>query len=110
MIGSVFSSIARFARPITVTDDQGDTVVCRGFVQCADTMAGQGIENFQAPGVWDGAKYLLLASPEAVAPGRRAETVVCAGVTYEVLGLQPIYCGETLTHWEGVLGQQGVQL
>ena len=38
-----------------------------------------------------------------MAPGHTAETVSCGSVTYEVLGLQPVWCGETLTHWEGVL-------
>ena len=103
MIGSVFSRIAGYGRTITVTAAQGNAVTCRGFLPCADTMAEGRIGNFQAPGVWETARHLLLAAPEAVAPGHTAETVSCGSVTYEVLGLQPVWCGETLTHWEGVL-------
>lgn len=33
--------------------------------------------------------------------------VLCGGAEYEVLGIQGIFCGETLTHWEGVLRRKG---
>lgn len=107
MTAHIFSRIARFGREMTVTDETGETVSCRGFIQPADTMDFDGIALFQAPGMESGVKYLFLAPPEAVAAGQRAETVFCGGDTYEVLGLQGIFCGETMTHWEGVLRKKG---
>lgn len=107
MMGHVFSRIARFGREMNVVDEMGETVSCRGFIQPADTMDFDGIALFQAPGMESGVKYLLLAPPEAVAAGHRAETVFCGGDVYEVLGLQGIFCGETMTHWEGVLKKEG---
>lgn len=107
MMESVFSRISHYGRVMTVIDDRGAEVRCRGFLQSADTMAEQGIEAFQAPGIRETGRYLLLAAPEAVSVGRTAKTVICGERIYDVLGLQPIYCGETLTHWEGVLRKTG---
>lgn len=110
MMETVFSRVARFGRELTVVDETGEERVCRGFVQPADTLDYEDISLFQAPGTVPGLKYLLLAPPEAVAPGHRAETVLCGGEAYEVLGLQGIYCGEVLTHWEGALRKKGGML
>lgn len=103
----VFARIARFGRELTVLDESGNEVVCRGFLQPVDTLDYEGIELFQAPGLAPGVLYLLLAPPEAVTPGHTARTVLCGEERYEVLGLQGIFCGEVLTHWEGALRKKG---
>ena len=107
MTEHVFARIAPYGRTMTVTDDAGEEVACKGFLQPVNTLDYDGAELFKAPGVQPDTAYLLLLPPEAVTVGRRAVTVACGGAEYEVLGLQGIFCGETLTHWEGVLREKG---
>ena len=107
MMEQVFARIARFGRDMTIMDDGGNSVTCKGFLQPVDTLDTEGIDLFQGPGMVSGVKYLLLLGPEAVDPGRRAEHLICQGKEYEVLGLRDIWCGETLTHWEGVARKKG---
>lgn len=107
MTEQVFSRIAAYGRPMTVVDDTGGETPCRGFLQPVDPMDYDGVALFQAPGTASKVEYLLLLPPEAVTPGRTAETVLCGGAAYEVLAVQGIFCGETLTHWEGAARKKG---
>lgn len=110
MMEHVFSRIAPFGREMNIIDETGKEISCRGFIQPADTLDFDGIARFQAPGMVSGVKYLLLIPPEAASDAHRAETVVCGDDVYEVLGLQGMFCGDTLTHWEGVLKKKGGSL
>jgi len=107
MIEQVFSRVAPYGRDMTVTDETGAEVFCKGFLQPVNTLSYDDIALFKAPGVRSDLAYLLLIPPEAVSPGHKAETVQCGGETYEVLGLEAIYCGGAQTHWEGVLRKKG---
>lgn len=107
MMEQVFARIARYGRDMTIIDDAGSSVISKGFLQPADTMDTEGIDLFQAPGMVSGIKYLLLLAPEAVSEGRKAERLTCNGEEYEILGMQGIYCGQLLTHWEGVARKKG---
>lgn len=110
MMEHVFSRIAPYGRAMTILDDTGGEVACKGFLQPVNTLDYDGVDLFKAPGVESDVTYLLMAPPEAVRAGARPVTVRCGGDEYEVLGLQGIFCGETLTHWEGVLKRKGAGL
>ena len=107
MTEHVFERIAPYGRGLTILDDCGGETDCPGFGQPVKTLDYDGVELFKAPGTQPEVTYLLLAPPEAVRAGRRAVMVLCGGAEYEVLGIQGIFCGETLTHWEGVLRRKG---
>ncbi len=107
MTEHVFARIAPYGRSMTVVDEAGGETPCKGFLQPVNTLDYDGVALFQAPGMTSQPEYLLLAPPEAIRPGVKAETVCCGGAVYEILGVQGIFCGETLTHWEGVLRQKG---
>lgn len=107
MIENVFSRIARYGQEMTVVDSRGNCVNCKGFLQPADTMTEAFPDFCKTPGTGPEDRFLLLLSPEALAQGGRAECVQCGGRSYDVLGLQPIYCGQVLTHWEGVAREKG---
>lgn len=107
MMEHVFSRVAPYGRSMTVLDDSGGKTVCKGFIQPVNTLDYDGVELFKAVGTQSDVIYLLLAPPEAVRAGHRAVTVLCGGREYEVLGMQGIFCGETLTHWEGALRRKG---
>jgi len=107
MIEHVFSRIAQYGRDMTVTDTQGVRVVCKGFLQPVDTLTETFPDWFKAPGTGPENRLFLLAAPEALTLGHTAETVTCGGQIYDVLGMQPIYCGMEITHWEGVVRERG---
>ena len=98
MTEHVFARIAPYGRSMTVVDEAGGETPCKGFLQPVNTLDYDGVALFQAPGMTSQPEYLLLAPPEAIR---------CGGAVYEILGVQGIFCGETLTHWEGVLRRKG---
>lgn len=107
MMQGVFARIARYGREITVVDEQGGEVVCRGFLQPVDTMEERFPEDLLPCGDSPQARYFLLAAPEAVRPGQTAAAVRWGGRVFDVLGMKEIFCGEERTHWEGVLRERG---
>lgn len=107
MIGNVFARIAEFGQDVIVTDERGNEVACRGFLQPENTMAEAFPGDFLAPGISKQARYLLLLAPEAVAAGRKARSVRWGERTFDVLGLHSVYCGRYLTHWEGTARERG---
>lgn len=76
-----------------------------GCIQPLSTTREYSFDSYTMPGKQDKRRFLLFAPPDGFSLQDRYQeiTLVHKGLSYALLRLEPLYFGEQLSHWEGVL-------
>lgn len=105
---SYFSAAAKVGREIIIKSVECPAGrAAKGFLSPLNATDTENLRKSTRPGRVKGEKYLLIAEPTAIAAGETEVVVTADGVAYELLRAEPVYVGEILGHWEGVLRLKG---
>jgi len=79
----------------------------RGFVSPLDGTDTENLRTAARPGRINKERYRLIAESAAIVAGETAVVVTADGISYELLRAEPVFVGENIGHWEGVLRLKG---
>lgn len=103
-----FDFAAKYGRDLNVKSAECPAGrAARGFISPLHATDTENQRKSTRPGKVRGEKYLLIAEYAAIGDGETEVTVTADGKVYEVLRAEPVYAGENIGHWEGVLRLKG---